>query len=399
MFPVPETVNPTSTHPTLHALRRCKTLDALKQLHSQMITTGIILHTYPLSRILLLSATVAPISYTLSIFNHFPNPTIFLFNTLISSLGTHHTDAAHIAFSLYARILNPTTLLKPNCFTYPSLFKACASHSWLNQGRALHSHVLKFLEPPYDRFVQASLLNFYSKFGKLGVCRYLFDQIVEPDLAAWNSILSAYARNDGFSLEVLSMFSDMQKSLVRPNEVTLVGLISACADLSALSQGAWAHVYVLKNNLKLNRFLGTVLIKMYANCGLLNMADQVFDKLPERDTFCYNAMIRGLAIHGYGHQALDLFERMRIGGLVPDDVTILVTMCGCSHVGLVEEGCKIFDSMKELHGHFTDRDLIDWLLSLACLLRLVLGLHDIMLVHNLSILNHTLFVLPNCKMA
>ncbi|CAL5347258.1 unnamed protein product [Camellia sinensis] len=353
--------NPIFNNRAIQLLQQCKTLDTLSQVHAQMITTGLILHTYPLSRILLLSTTLASsLSYALTIFNQALNPSIFLFNTLISSLTKslhkqkHHT---HIAFSLYTRILTHTTL-RPNNYTYPSLFKACGSHPWIEQGRALHTHVLKFLEPPYDHFVQASLLNFYSKCGKVGIARYLFDQITQPDLATWNSILSAYARNASvnsvsdisLSMEVLSLFSDMQNSLIRPNEITLVALISACADLAALSQGTWAHIYVLKNNLELNHFVGTALIDMYANCGCLNLANQLFDQLPQRDTFCYNAMIRGLAIHGYGHQALQLFEKMRFERLVPDDVTIVVTMCACSHVGLVDEGCNVFESMKEVYG-------------------------------------------------
>ncbi|KAK2980660.1 hypothetical protein RJ640_011468 [Escallonia rubra] len=311
---------------------------------------------------LLLSSTLATsLSYALAIFNQVPNPTIFLFNTLISSSLTAKYRHTHVAFSLYSRILTHTSL-KPNNYTYPSLFKACGCHPWLQHGLALHTHVLKFLEPTsYDNFVQASLLNFYSKCGKVGVCRYLFDQISKPDLGSWNSILSAYAQNAGslngvssnnvddinLSLEVLFLFSDMQRSLIRPNEVTLVALISACADLGALSQGSWAYAYVLKNKMKLNRFVGTALIHMYANCGCLDLAYKVFDEMPERDTFCYNAMIRGYAIHGRGQEAIGLFEKMGNEGLVPDDVTIIVTMCACSHVGLVDEGCNYFESMAD----------------------------------------------------
>ncbi|CAI9762187.1 unnamed protein product [Fraxinus pennsylvanica] len=224
-----------------------------------MITTGLILHTYPVSRILLSSSTLATLSYTLTIFNQARNPTIFLFNTLISSFV--QKEYTHAAFSLYITIFSHPTL-KPNNYTYPSLFKACGSHQWLKHGRALHGHVLKFLDTPYDNFVQASLLNFYSRCGKVGISRYFFDQIVEPDLASWNSILSAYMRNAtiplladacnfggnaSLSMEVLNMFSRMQQSFVKPNEVTLVELISACANLGALNQGTWAHAYVLED--------------------------------------------------------------------------------------------------------------------------------------------------------
>ncbi|CAK9165045.1 unnamed protein product, partial [Ilex paraguariensis] len=357
--------NPFFNKPTLQLLQQCKNIDTLKQVHAQMITTGLILHTYPLSRILLLSSTLATLSYTLAIFSQASHPTIFIYNTLITSLTSHQqNDQTHIAFSLYCRILTHTNL-KPNDFTYPSLFKACRSHPWLQYGRALHTHVLKFLEPSYDHFVQASLLNFYSIIGKVSISRYLFDQISHPDLATWNSILSAYARNasvhcnaissddiddTGLSLEVVSLFNDMQKSLVRPNEVTMVALIGACGNLGAFGQGTWAHAYVLKRSLKLNHYIGTALIDFYANCGCLGLAFQLFDQLPERDTFCYNAMIRAFAIHGHGNEALELFKKMNLEGLLPDDVTMVVTMCACSHVGLVDQGCKYFDSMKVEYG-------------------------------------------------
>lgn len=192
--------------------------------------------------------------------------------------------------------------------------------------------------------------------------RYLFNQISEPDLATWNTMLAAYAHGGGGhaystsfedtdkSLEALCLFIDMQLTQIRPNEVTLVALISACSNLGALSQGVWAHRYVLRNNLKVNRFVGTALVDMYSKCGCLNLACQLFDHLPERDTFCYNAMIGGLAVHGHGNQALELYRKMGFEGLVPDGATFVVTMFACSHVGLVEEGLEIFKSMKEVHG-------------------------------------------------
>ncbi|KAI4345699.1 hypothetical protein L6164_012799 [Bauhinia variegata] len=355
-----KTQSPIFHHPTLQILEKCQTLNLVKQVHAHMVTSGVAQHTYPISRLLILSSTFS-LSYALAIFNNVPNPTIFLFNTIINSL-TNRTDHIHIAFSLYNRILSHRTL-KPNSFTFPSLFKACGSDPWFLYGPALHTHVLKFLEPNYDRFVQASLLNFYAKFGKLHASRYLFDQISEPDLATWNSILAAYTHKTragpcystdsvdaDMSFEALCLFNEMLESQIRPNEVTLVALISACSNLGALSQGTWAHAYLLRNNLKLNRFVGTALVEMYSKCGCLNLAYQLFDKLSERDTFCYNAMIGGFALHGHGHQALELYNKMKLEGLAPDGATILVTMFACSHVGLVEKGRKILESMKEVHG-------------------------------------------------
>ncbi|KAL3626340.1 hypothetical protein CASFOL_029889 [Castilleja foliolosa] len=349
-----KSISPKLDHPTLRLLTKCKNIETFKQAHAQTITTGLILHTYPISRILLLSSTLSTLSYTLTIFNQITNPTIFLYNTLISYLT--QKDHMEIALSLYDQIhANPN--LKPNNYTYPSLFKSLGAHQWFEHGRSLHAHVLKFLDPPYDNFVQASLLNFYSRCGRVDVARYFFDQIRKPDLATWNSILSAYARNfDHFdgntssSMEVLKLFDQMQRSLVEPNEVTLVALITACAELGSLGQGFWAHVYVIRNGFSLNRFIGTALISLYANSGCLEFARKVFDEMPYRDKFCFNAMIRGLAIHGHGDEALDLFDMMRRAGFLPDDVTILAVMSACAHVGLVDEGRRYFESMTSVYG-------------------------------------------------
>ncbi|KAI6693315.1 hypothetical protein NL676_021025 [Syzygium grande] len=347
-----------STHPVIQLLDKCITLRAFKQVHAQAITTGLAVHTYPLSRILLISSALS-LSYALSIFNQIPNPTIFLFNTLISSI-INHKHHTHIAFSLYNRILSHKTLV-PNRFTYPSLFKACGSSEWAEHGQALHTHVLKFLESPYDHFVQSSLLVFYAKLGQVGTSRYLFNEISNPDLASWNSILTAYARNNGstcagvltdgdatLSLECFNLFRELQGSDIRPNEVTLVAVISACANLGALAQGVWVHAYLRKHSLQLNLFVATALVDMYSKCGCLDLAYQLFILLPQRDVFCYNAMIGGFGIHGYGHQALDLFNKIKVEGLNPDDVTFVVTISACSHVGLVEEGRTVFNSMKEI---------------------------------------------------
>ncbi|KAL7593531.1 hypothetical protein Lser_V15G31630 [Lactuca serriola] len=354
--------NPFIRNPILQILQsKCKTLDTYQQAHAQIITTGLILHTYPLTQLLsaILSSTLpTSLSYALTIFDRVPNPTTYIFNTLISSILTHHNhhgQRTHLAFSLYNQILC-IRAIKPNSYSYPSLFKACGSNPiWVKHGRALHTHVLKFLDPTeYDQFVQASLVSFYSKCGKFGVCRYLFDQISEPDLGLWNSILSAYnssADDTGSSMEVLCLFSDMQRgSKIKPNEISFVALINACADLGAFSEGIWAHLYMVKNNLKLNRFVVTSLIDLFVNCGFLEFACQVFDELPKKDIFCYNAMIRGFATHGYGHEAIDLFNKLLLEGLAPDDVTMVLIISACSHVGLVDEGCELFYSMRERYG-------------------------------------------------
>ncbi|KAK8962484.1 Pentatricopeptide repeat-containing protein [Platanthera guangdongensis] len=343
--------------------RPTKSPFCFKQIHALFLTTGLALHSYPFSRLLSLSSLPhlfssldgnhSCYSYSLLLCSPRP-PSAFLINTLTSSLASsgHH----HLALSLYSLLsINPTIRNYPNPHTYPSLLKACSTSSHLLPlGLALHARLIKLLFIPLDPFVVTSLLILHSRRDRIDACRSLFDQIPCPDLPAWNAVLSCYARrsDDSFfaAAEVLFLFQELQlsPSPAIPNEISLVALVGACGELATLSLGTWAHAYIQRRkSLVVNRFVGASLIDMYSKCGCLNLAFQVFDNLlhTEKDTFCYNAMMRGLATHGHGHGVLSLFEGMRREGIQPDDVTLLLVMSGCSHSGLLEEGRRCFERM------------------------------------------------------
>nr|GEV89319.1 hypothetical protein [Tanacetum cinerariifolium] len=135
-------------------------------------------------------------------------------------------------------------------------------------------------------------------------------------------------------MKVLCLFSDMQKDLrIRPNEVSFVALVNACGDLGTFSQGVWAHCYMIKNGLKVNRFVAMDLIYFYVNRGFLEFARRVFDEFPKKDVFCYNAMLRGFATHG---------ERYEIEPKVKDH-GCLVDLLGQAE--RVNESIKVLQTM------------------------------------------------------
>ncbi|URE38414.1 PPR repeat [Musa troglodytarum] len=89
---------------------------------------------------------------------------------------------------------------------------------------------------------------------------------------------------------------------------------------------------------------------MYARCGDLNIARQVFDRMPCRDLVSWNVLIMGYAIHGHGEAALELFSAMKDAGLKPNQSTFTSVLTACSITGLSDEGWLHFDSMQQEHG-------------------------------------------------
>ncbi|GMH31419.1 hypothetical protein Nepgr_033262 [Nepenthes gracilis] len=136
----------------------------------------------------------------------------------------------------------------------------------------------------------------------------------------------------------------------KPNEAVLVCALSACAHLGALDQGRWIHVHMDRNEVSQSPNICTALIDMYAKCGRVDCARQVFDRIHKRDVHNFTSMISGLSIHGHGMDAVQVFSQMVSEKVNPNEITILGVLNGCSHSGLIEEGTSIFNNMERLWG-------------------------------------------------
>ncbi|KAL5582645.1 hypothetical protein UlMin_015087 [Ulmus minor] len=195
-----------------------------------------------------------------------------------------------------------------------------------------------------DQITWNSMISGYLRCGSVENANALFDSMPEKDLVSWSAMISGYAQHDRFS-ETLSLFQEMQRFGVKPDETTLVSVISACTHLAALDLGKWIHAYIRKNNFKVNAILGTTLIDMYMKCGCVEHALEVFQEMGEKGTSTWNALILGLAMNGLVEKSLDMFSEMKTCCATPNEITFVAVLGACRHMGLVDEGRRQFDSM------------------------------------------------------
>ncbi|MCD7454225.1 hypothetical protein HAX54_023980 [Datura stramonium] len=312
------------------------------------------------------------------------HPTVdsFVWNTLIRShVQRTHPPACppNTPLSIFLRMRFHGVQL--DYYTFPFLLQSVHSPPHLQLGRSVHSQVLVFGFSS-DPFVQTSLISMYTTCGDVGSARAVFDEMPQPDLPSWNSIINANvkagllsvarelfvrmpSRNviswssmlDGYVRwgrceEALDLFSQMQEeNKVMPNEYTMSILLAACEQLGSLEHGKWAHAYVYKLGMEINVVLGTSLIEMYAKCGSIVRARLVFENLgPKKDLMAWSAMISGLATHGHWEDCLRLFSNMVDSGVRPDDITFLGVLSACVHGGLVSQGKAMFERMSKEFG-------------------------------------------------
>ncbi|XP_059661093.1 putative pentatricopeptide repeat-containing protein At1g10330 [Cornus florida] len=332
----------------------------VKQIHSLIITNGHFLHTPKTPPNLKWMSTL-------------------LYNTIIRAylnLGKPHNTIL-----LFTQMLAHRA--PPNNHTFPSLIKASSSSPSLASitGIPLHTQALK-RGVSSDPFVQTSFLNLYAQLGSISDAHKVFEEISEPcivsynamldafgkngdmgsalylfknmpvrDVVSWTSIINGYGRN-GYFREAIQFFEKMMAH-EDPNEATFVSVLSSCANSDggeALYQGKQIHGFIIKNEIELTIFMGTALIALYGKTGCLGYAMKVFRKMEVKAVCTWNAMICSLALNGMEKQALDMFEKMKVVGLHPNEVTFVAVLTACARAKLVELGLELFRMMSSDFG-------------------------------------------------
>lgn len=249
-----------------------------------------------------------------------------------------------VAISLFYKMQQDHELV-PDAYSFPFVLKACSALSDIKAGRDIHELALK-TQWDTDKFVGAALIDMYAKCGCVEESRQVFDKILDRDAAVWNSMLTSYSHN-GHAEECLLLSGEMASSGVRPTVPTLVTAISASADTSALPKGRELHGYGWRLGFESQDKVNTALVDMYAKCGWLKVARDIFERLEDKKrVVSWNSMINGYARHGHANEALDLFKQMvEIENARPDHITFVSVLSACNHGALLDEGRRIFYSM------------------------------------------------------
>ncbi|AEE78504.1 Tetratricopeptide repeat (TPR)-like superfamily protein [Arabidopsis thaliana] len=218
----------------------------------------------------------------------------------------------------------------------------------------------------HDAGTMASLLPAVSNTTTENVMyvKDMFFKMGKKSLVSWNVMIGVYMKN-AMPVEAVELYSRMEADGFEPDAVSITSVLPACGDTSALSLGKKIHGYIERKKLIPNLLLENALIDMYAKCGCLEKARDVFENMKSRDVVSWTAMISAYGFSGRGCDAVALFSKLQDSGLVPDSIAFVTTLAACSHAGLLEEGRSCFKLMTD-HYKITPR-----LEHLACMVDLL----------------------------
>ena len=126
-------------------------------------------------------------------------------------------------------------------------------------------------------------------------------------------MIAGYAQH-GHGEEAFEVFRQMQRVGMKPNQITYMSILNACACPVALDRGREVHAHIIDAGLQSDVRVEHALVNMYAKCGSISDARLLFDKMGKRDSISWNAMIAGYAQHGQCDEAFEVFHQMqRVG--------------------------------------------------------------------------------------
>ncbi|KAK1408756.1 hypothetical protein QVD17_40783 [Tagetes erecta] len=357
-------------------LPKCNSLTELKLLHQQLTVKGLTLSqpTTVQNLITMYISFDAP-SHALTLLKLLPpSPSsVFYWNNLIRRA---------VRLKLLQHVLDLYNNMKffgwyPDGYTFPFVLKACGELPSFVRGSSVHANVCVYGFES-NVFVGNALVAMYGRCGELEYARQVFDEMLERrviDVISWNSIVAGYMQSRE-PKKAMQMFYRMTESRLCPDAVSLVNILPAFASVRAAMQGKEAHGYAIRTQLIQDLFVGNAIVDMYAKCGLMDEACNVFERMEVKDVVSWNAMvtgysqigrfedaiglfekmrgekielnvvtwsavIAGYAQRGHGYEALDVFRQMLVSGSEPNVVTLVSLLSGCACAGTLLQGKEI----------------------------------------------------------
>ncbi|XP_027335636.1 pentatricopeptide repeat-containing protein At2g45350, chloroplastic [Abrus precatorius] len=272
----------------------------------------------------------------------------------------------------------PTLTMFPKCTTMDHVNQIHArmvTTGFIKNTSLTTKLVLTFISSPHDPLVEFARYVFF-KHHAFRVPHW------QDDPFLWNAVIRSYSHGCD-PKGALVLFILMLENGVCLDKYSFSLVLKACSKVGLMKEGMQVHGLLCKTNFGSDVFLQNCLIGLFARCGCVELAQQLFDRMPDHDAVSYNSMIDGYVKFGMVERARKLFDGIRpeernlitwnsmIGGYVRSEEglkcawSLFVTMPerdsvswntmidGCAKHGKMEDARALFVEMPE-------RDLVSW---------------------------------------
>ncbi|MCO5588496.1 hypothetical protein L7F22_042453 [Adiantum nelumboides] len=229
-------------------------------------------------------------------------------------------------------------LVRPDMVILSCILKACCTLGLLEHGSLIHDQIIRTVLV-LDVVANNTLIDMYSKHGRLEDACSVFNRLHNPSLMSWGSMLDGYLQN-GDAIRALGALEQMQNEGAKPDKVVYLCAVKACAGLQNLWQGRIIHNQVISNDLDGYTVLRNALIDMYTDCGNLDEGYKVFCSCEIHDSEVWVTMLNASLRSGIGcgPSTIELFAMLQRQGLKLDQGSLSCVVKACGQTDALREG-------------------------------------------------------------
>ncbi|KAL3818048.1 hypothetical protein ACJIZ3_003953 [Penstemon smallii] len=189
--------------------------------------------------------------------------------------------------------------IMPDQATFASVLRACSTLASLQEGKKIHSLIFRI---GYDRdeLTGSVLVDMYAKCGDVKSSSQVFEEMIsKKDVISWNSMIVGYAKN-GFAENALKIFDEMKRASIKPDEVTFLGVLTACSHVGMVSKGREIY-YNMISDYGIHPRVDhcACMIDLFGRWGFLSEAENFIKGLDfEPDSKIWATYLNACRLHG-----------------------------------------------------------------------------------------------------
>ncbi|CAA0829848.1 Pentatricopeptide repeat-containing protein [Striga hermonthica] len=224
--------------------------------------------------------------------------------------------AAHVqndrfreAFALFDRMREEN--VEMDKFVAASMLSACTGLGALKRAELIYEQI-KRRGVHIGHKLATTIIDTYCKCGRIEKAFEIFHELPSKGISSWNCMIGGFAMH-GRGKDAVELFKKMEsEKRVKPDNVTFVNLLGACAHSGLVEEGKYYFTYMTKTHgiLPGMEHYGC-LVDLLGRAGLLEESKRVIDGMPmQADAGVLGALLGACKIHGNINLAEEIGKRV-----------------------------------------------------------------------------------------
>lgn len=283
------------TYPfVLRACCNMKSGKCCEQVHAHVLKFGLNFDLHVVNMLIRSYSVSGGLSNARNVFDELRERSLSIWTTIIC--GYAQNDSPDEAIKLFNAMISDG--FEPNGVILSSVLSACAQSACLDLGERIHSYI-NDKEIEQGVILGTALVNMYAKNGALVKAKQCFDGLKEKNVATWNSMICGLAVH-GHANEAIRFFEKLEKENIIPNDITLLGVLSACCHAGLLDYGSKIFysmkiVYGIEPNIKHY----SCMVDILGRGGRIVEAEELVKGMVGKpDVVIWGALLSGCKDHG-----------------------------------------------------------------------------------------------------